>query len=210
MLDVHPPEHGIHGVRDFFIHLLTITVGLLIALGLEQSVELLHHRNQRKEAEAMIRQEIKDNRDTDQKNMPALKDELTTMTKVMTVLEELSAGKKIPVLATKPKSLQFREPSMQDSAWRTANSTGVLNYMDYTEVEGYSQAYKEQDLLQSMEEQTANDYLQLLPILTPHATDITPEIAKAALPFARSAVGHLSGAYFISLGTIGAYDNVLK
>lgn len=62
MLDVHPPEHGIHGIRDFFIHLLTITVGLLIALGLEATVEALHHRSERKEAEATLRQELTQNR----------------------------------------------------------------------------------------------------------------------------------------------------
>ena len=39
MLDVHAPEHGIHGMRDFFVHLLTITAGLLIALALEAGVE---------------------------------------------------------------------------------------------------------------------------------------------------------------------------
>lgn len=50
MLDVHAPEHPIGGPRDFLVHLLTITVGLLIALGLENSVEALHHRHQRKEA----------------------------------------------------------------------------------------------------------------------------------------------------------------
>ena len=55
MLDVHAPEHGIHGVRDFFVHLLTISVGLLIAVGLEASVEALHHRSERKEAEATLR-----------------------------------------------------------------------------------------------------------------------------------------------------------
>ena len=42
MLDVHVPEHGIHRFRDFFLHLFTITIGLLIALGLEASVEALH------------------------------------------------------------------------------------------------------------------------------------------------------------------------
>jgi hypothetical protein len=56
MLDVHPPERGIHGIRDFFIHLMTITVGLLIALGLENAVEAVHHRHQRKEAEVTLRQ----------------------------------------------------------------------------------------------------------------------------------------------------------
>ena len=33
MLDVHPPHGKMHGVGDFFLHLFTITVGLLIALG---------------------------------------------------------------------------------------------------------------------------------------------------------------------------------
>lgn len=33
MRDVHPPEQGIHTLKDFSLHLLTITVGLLIALG---------------------------------------------------------------------------------------------------------------------------------------------------------------------------------
>ena len=55
MLDVHAPEHRIHGTRDFFLHLFTITIGLLIALGLEASVEALHHRHQRQEAETLIR-----------------------------------------------------------------------------------------------------------------------------------------------------------
>ena len=31
MLEVHPPEEKIPGVRDFLLHLFTITVGLLIA-----------------------------------------------------------------------------------------------------------------------------------------------------------------------------------
>ena len=32
MLDVHPPHEAAHGIRDFMIHLVTITIGLLIAL----------------------------------------------------------------------------------------------------------------------------------------------------------------------------------
>lgn len=35
MLDVHVPEHGIHGFRDFFLHLFTITIGLLMLLALK-------------------------------------------------------------------------------------------------------------------------------------------------------------------------------
>jgi hypothetical protein len=50
MLDVHPPHAAIHGWRDFFIHIATITIGLLIAIGLEQTVEYVHHREQLSDA----------------------------------------------------------------------------------------------------------------------------------------------------------------
>jgi len=47
MLDVHPPHHSPNTWRDFFLHIATICVGLLIAIGLEQSIEALHHHHQR-------------------------------------------------------------------------------------------------------------------------------------------------------------------
>ena len=49
MLDVHAPHSPTHTWKDFFLHIATITVGLLIAVGLEQAVELFHHRHQREQ-----------------------------------------------------------------------------------------------------------------------------------------------------------------
>jgi hypothetical protein len=46
MLDVHPPHEPIHTWKGFVIHIATITIGLLIAIGLEQMVEYFHHRHQ--------------------------------------------------------------------------------------------------------------------------------------------------------------------
>jgi hypothetical protein len=46
MLDVHPPHAPTHTWKDFFIHIATIVVGLLIAIGLEQTVEHFHERHQ--------------------------------------------------------------------------------------------------------------------------------------------------------------------
>jgi hypothetical protein len=51
MLDVHPPHHAASTWRDFFIHIITIVIGLLIAIGLEQTVEYFHHRHQRHQLE---------------------------------------------------------------------------------------------------------------------------------------------------------------
>jgi len=208
MLDVHAPEHGINGARDFFIHLLTITAGLLIAIALEQSVEALHHRHQRKEAEELIRQEIRGNRTALQENEKGLTAELNGMKDALKILDGISNGQSGTL---QQNQLQFREGPMQDSAWRTASTTGVLSYMDYDEVQRFSDAYKEQDELQAMAQLTINDYLELVPVLQGSTGGVVDEAhAKIALPYARSAMGHLSGMYFIGIGTMGAYDSALK
>lgn len=46
MLDVHAPHEVVHTWKAFFIHIATIAIGLLIAIGLEQTVEFFHHRHQ--------------------------------------------------------------------------------------------------------------------------------------------------------------------
>ena len=56
-MEVHPPEHGIHSWRDFFVHISTICLGLLVAIGLEQSVEALHRRHQQKELTERLKAE---------------------------------------------------------------------------------------------------------------------------------------------------------
>jgi hypothetical protein len=57
VIDVHAPHGGMHTWKDFWIHLGTITLGLLIAIGLEQSVEKLHHLHQRHQLEDDLRTE---------------------------------------------------------------------------------------------------------------------------------------------------------
>ena len=47
MLDVHPPHEAAHTWKDFFIHIATIVIGLLIAIGLEQTVEAIHRQHER-------------------------------------------------------------------------------------------------------------------------------------------------------------------
>ena len=61
MLDVHAPHGRMEGLRDFLLHLLTITIGLLIALGLEGCVGWQHHRNLVHEAEDGMRGEVAQN-----------------------------------------------------------------------------------------------------------------------------------------------------
>lgn len=145
MLDVHPPEHGINGLRDFLIHLLTITIGLLIALGLEASVEAMQHRSERREWETTLRQELAQNRATLIAIEKESERELDRFARSLQFLEELRAGKKgdARVLA-----VDFNVEPLQSAGWHTASATGALSYMDYGEVQRFSEAYQGQQLFE--------------------------------------------------------------
>jgi hypothetical protein len=60
MLEPHIPHGPIHGWRGFLIHIGAIVIGLLIAVGLEQSVEALHHRHQRLQLEEQMHEVLVD------------------------------------------------------------------------------------------------------------------------------------------------------
>lgn len=60
-VEVAHPEHAILTWRDFLIHMGTVCLGLLLALGLEQSVEALHHHHQRLQLEEDLRAEAERN-----------------------------------------------------------------------------------------------------------------------------------------------------
>ena len=62
MLDVHPPHSATHTWKDFFIHIATIVVGLIIAVGLEQVVERVHQHYELRETREALEGEREANR----------------------------------------------------------------------------------------------------------------------------------------------------
>ena len=62
MIDVHVPHKSEHTWTDFLIHIATIVVGLFIAVGLEQTVELIHRSHERHQLQADLRAEAENNR----------------------------------------------------------------------------------------------------------------------------------------------------
>jgi hypothetical protein len=204
MLDVHPPEHRIGGPRDFFIHLATITIGLLIALGLENAAEAIHHRNQRHEAEEKIREEIRHNLESLSKAAPGLEQERAVMHQFIGDMRAIQAGNPSDA---QEFHLAFHEEEIPDAAWRTASSTGVLEYMPYEEVERFADAYREQALLQTIAQRTLTDYLELTTMV-----DHKPSKADASqiLPVAQRTLGDLNGIAAAGRGTVESYKAALK
>jgi hypothetical protein len=209
MLDVHAPEHGIHGFRDFLIHLLTITAGLLIALGLEAGVEALHHRHQREEAEATIRREISENRDQLQKLQIDVKQEGENLEKALVFLEDLRDGKHDDPRGI---NLGWHSEPLQSAGWRTASDTGALSYIPYERVQSFAQAYQEQQLFEDATERGLEHFeiLDTYVAAGQNPLAMKPADIETAIPDLRRALADLSTMYDIARGTMKMYDEVLK
>src|SRR5579875_92692 len=199
MIDVHAPEHRISDRHDFFLHLFTITVGLLIALALENGAEAWHHHAQKVEAERKIRQEIRGNLESLERNAAGLQQETDVMKRLLAGLRAVQRGGAFEVSGVQ---LAFHEEEIPDAAWRTASTTGVVEYMPYDEVERFSDAYREQALLQTMAEDALNDYLELTPMFDRVPTK---EDADALVPVVERTLGHLKGMAAAGDGTVQAY-----
>jgi len=144
MLDVHSPHEPVHGLRDFLLHIFTITIGLLIALSLEAGVESLHHRHIVAEARENIRHEIELNHKQLVDNTKAIHDDSGRIEANLETIRRLRDH---------PKdfhgSLQFTMSwsSFNDSAWRSSRDIGALAYMPYAEVQDYADLYGQQEIV---------------------------------------------------------------
>jgi hypothetical protein len=147
-MEVHPPHKPIHSIKEFMVHLLAITVGLLIALGLEGSVGWLHHRHLARDARENIFQEMRANQQDVVRQLNALPADEKRLDQILSLVDDAQHGRpQKPIGGFKWTSVLLR-----DSAWNAASSTGAITFMDYGEVKGYSQLYAMQKLLSSFQE----------------------------------------------------------
>jgi hypothetical protein len=88
-LDVHAPHHPIGGWKDFFVHLVTITVGLLIAVGIEGCVERHREHKLVQEARETMREEIRVNSESMTSTLVSVKKQRATMEKNIETLTRI-------------------------------------------------------------------------------------------------------------------------
>ena len=181
MIDVHPPHHAANTLRDFLIHIATIVVGLLIAIGLEQSVEWVHHRHVVHVARENIRIEMDANRKLAVKNLASIRRTEKNMQDNIKLTQ---------ALATDPHALRhghmafnFQWSSFTDSAWRTARDTGALALMPVDEVQGYADTYGQQGLVNAEAIKMFEDEPEASAplVMTPDAKDMSAQDAHALL-----------------------------
>ena len=146
MLDVHPPHNPTHTWRDFFIHIATIVIGLLIAVGLEQSVEYFHHRHQLYEAREAIHTELQVNTQLLDAILSATQDAQLAMQRNTQLLQAASPDDKTPTAALE---YQWGIPYPRSNAWQDAKASGAVNYMTTSERAETGYIYGDLDLAEN-------------------------------------------------------------
>ena len=138
MLDVHPPHQAAHTWKDFFIHIATICVGLLIAIGLEQTVEAIHHHREKTELrDAMQRDEDKAILECERGNQ-LLTDRLHwTADRIVQTQQAIQNKQPLEPIADPPRPVGFDLPI--DPAWKAAKASGVLSLIPQEEIKAFSE-----------------------------------------------------------------------
>jgi hypothetical protein len=183
MLDVHPPHHRFEGLKDFFIHLLTISVGLLIAVGIEGCVQRHRDHNLARDARETLRKEIEGNSKTIAESLTTIGKEQTNVINSITLLRRIRQDSKDKSAQKGGIGTPFSSTLLDDTAWKTAQSTGALTFMPYEEANRYSGIYEAQYQFQASQEKILEDVAQFIGVTHKYdfGTDITPEAASAAL-----------------------------
>jgi hypothetical protein len=143
MLDVHPPHEAAHTWKDFFIHIATIVVGLLIAVGLEQMVEALHHHEQVQHARESLSAEREKNRKLfalETRNLEFYTPRFNANLAVFRYLREHPGAPS----ATWPGSVVWgnNEVPFVTAAWSTVQRDAVIEHLTQEEVEQFDDLYQ--------------------------------------------------------------------
>jgi hypothetical protein len=175
MLDVHAPHEPINTWKGFTLHIATIVIGLLIAVGLEQTVEYFHHRHDIREAREALAAEHEENIRRYHGNVRDHLLRLANQNNDQRVLRYLLAHPSTPQDKL-PGVMTFGEITIGEpveAAWSTVERSEVASLLPPAELRDLATEYKELD----REAQVFHEFLK--PYLTDcagyltHTADIT-------------------------------------
>jgi hypothetical protein len=150
MLEVHAPHETIHTWKDFLIHIATIVVGLLIAIGLEQTVEHFRNRYLLAETQESLRAEREHNIKQLALNTTEVRWETAEYQNNLLVFEYLQQHPGTPQEKL-PGVLSWDHTGTQYSfaAWEAATQSGMTRLMPLVEAAQEARLYRDLTLAQS-------------------------------------------------------------
>jgi hypothetical protein len=141
MLDVHPAHHAASTWRDFFIHIATIVLGLLIAVGLEQTVEYFHHRHLASEAREQLRSEREADEISNEVNIYTTERHQRDLRRDLAILHAVKAHAPLPAGPFIIRRIRYLYP---EDSWLKIHQSGTINYIS-EDVRNIAYRYSNQD-----------------------------------------------------------------
>jgi hypothetical protein len=170
-MDIHAPHEPVHSWRDFFTHLIIVTIGLFIALSLEAFVEHIHHIHLVREARENIRTEIEGDHTAAEEDLKLVQQAIDRAQSNIDAIHRLQAHPK-DFHGSLNSTLDFNSPDV--AAFRTARDTGALSYMPYSEVQRYSDLYFLADVINTKALSTGDAVFQSLTAVKMYSIDDLP------------------------------------
>jgi hypothetical protein len=162
-MEIHHPEKPIHNKKDFIIHMLTVVLGILIALGFEAIVQWGHHRALVREARANLAAEIAINRKALNDGLPEIMARKEKLRQILGFLLQIGKGKTLHGTF----SFGWTGFDLYATAWKTAETSGATAYMSYDNLKDYTELYDLQQVFESFQTDAfhANTDLSALPLI---------------------------------------------
>jgi hypothetical protein len=152
-VDLHVPEGPIRSAKDFLIHIVIVTIGILIALGLEQLVEMHHRHRLADEAVAGFRRELADDR-------KAMDEVMEAMPRLQTDIDAEIANLEGPA----PREIRypgFTYNVISTASWETAVATQALAELPYEEAHKFAEAYAAFRLFEEIERRGLSSWQEM-------------------------------------------------
>jgi hypothetical protein len=162
-MEIHPPHAAPLSFREVLLQLGIVTLGILIALSLEGTVQWWHHRTIVRETRERLVSEIKGNQGSIQTVIKSLQPVLDRFDRAIRVVGDLSKpgnAAEAAAIFTPGKDNVLSGISFaffNTAAYSTAEVTGAFTYMDYGEVLKFADAYDLQAIYSRMQDTTERD-----------------------------------------------------
>jgi hypothetical protein len=154
MIDIHPPAHGGITRRDFFVHLFIVVLGILIAIGLEQAVELIQHRLQLAEARSELATEYKINLAVYRTQRAEFSRFIPILQRNIAIFSYLRAHPGTPSNSWPGEFSWYHAlPNYVDATWKSFEGTDIPRLMPQTEVQRYTTLY---DMLRQVDDEESS------------------------------------------------------
>lgn len=194
--------------RYFFIELLIVTAGVLIALSVDSLREWNQYRMLVREARATIAREIADNKKEVDSSLSEVEARKANIRNAVTLANDLLATRKSAIQEFR---LGFSIAEVSSAGWQSADRTGALSHMDYSEVQKYARLYAFQELFAAQQRQAVQRIASAIAILSdvnPH--DAQPDDLRAFRQHLLALGGELDVERQLAERLSGLYADALK